>query len=71
MASNKVQGVRISLSGRLGGAEMGRKEFIKKGRIPLQTLRADVDFSREKAFLPYGVVGIKVWIYRGDIFEDK
>lgn len=71
MANKKVQGVRINLSGRLGGAEMSRRESIKRGRIPLQTLRADVDFVKEKAFLPYGVIGVKVWIYRGDIFEDK
>jgi len=70
MANKKVKGVRINLSGRLGGAEMGRRESLKKGQIPLQTLRADVDFCREKAFLPYGVVGVKVWIYRGEIFDQ-
>jgi small subunit ribosomal protein S3 len=71
MANRDVKGVRIAISGRLGGAEMSRREQIKKGRIPLQTLRADIDFAREEAYLPYGVIGIKVWIYRGDIFEDK
>lgn len=71
MANRDVQGVRIALSGRLGGAEMSRQEEIKKGRVPLQTLRADVDFAREEAYLPYGVIGIKVWIYRGDIFDAK
>jgi small subunit ribosomal protein S3 len=69
MASREVQGCRIVLGGRLGGAEMGRKEELKKGRIPLQTLRADIDYKREKAFLPYGTIGIKVWIYRGEIFD--
>ena len=69
MANRDVQGVRIAVAGRLGGAEMSRREEIKKGRVPLQTLRADIDFSREIAYLPYGVIGIKVWIYRGDIFE--
>lgn len=69
MASRDVLGCRIVLSGRLGGAEMGRREELKKGRIPLQTLRADIDFKREKAYLPYGVVGAKVWIYRGDVFD--
>ena len=44
---------------------------MKKGRIPLQTLRADIDFARETAVLPYGAIGVKVWIYRGDIFEDR
>ena len=71
MANRDVLGVRIGLAGRLGGAEMSRSEEIKRGRIPLQTLRADIDFAREKAYLPYGVIGIKVWIYRGDIFDKK
>lgn len=71
IANRDVEGVRIILSGRLGGAEMGRKEEQKKGRIPLQTLRADIDFARERAILPYGTLGIKVWIYRGDIFADR
>lgn len=71
MANRDVKGVRIITSGRLGGAEMARKEEIKRGRIPLQTLRADIDFAREKAMLPYGSIGVKVWIYRGDIFEDR
>ena len=71
MANRDVEGVRIILAGRLGGADMSRREEVKKGRIPLQTLRADIDFSRERAILPYGVLGIKVWIYRGDIFADR
>ncbi len=71
MANRDVQGVRIAVAGRLGGAEMSRTEEIKRGRVPLQTLRADVDFAREVAYLPYGVIGVKVWIYRGDIFSDK
>ena len=71
MANRDVQGVRIALSGRLGGAEMSRQEEIKRGRVPLQTIRADIDYHRETAYLPYGTIGIKVWIYRGDIFADK
>lgn len=71
MANRDVKGIRIISSGRLGGAEMARKEEIKKGRIPLQTLRADIDFARETAMLPYGAIGVKVWIYRGDIFTDR
>lgn len=71
MANRDVQGVRIAVSGRLGGAEMSRQEEIKRGRVPLQTLRADIDFAREQAYLPYGVIGVKVWIYRGDIFDAK
>lgn len=69
MANRDVQGVRIAISGRLGGAEMSRQEEIKRGRVPLQTIRADIDFAREQAYLPYGVIGIKVWIYRGEIFD--
>jgi len=71
MANRDVKGVRIIVSGRLGGAEMARKEESKKGRIPLQTLRADIDFAAERAVLPYGVIGVKVWIYKGDIFADR
>ncbi len=71
MAQRNVQGIKINLSGRLGGAEMGRRESQKAGQVPLQTLRADVDFAREKAYLPYGVIGVKVWIYRGEIFDNK
>lgn len=69
VANRDVLGVKIELSGRLAGATMARKEKMKKGRIPLQTFRADVDFARYEARLPYGGIGIKVWIYRGDIFE--
>ncbi len=71
MACRDVKGVRIFLSGRLGGAEMARQEELKKGRIPLQTFRADIDFKRYEANLPYGNIGIKVWIYKGDIFAKK
>lgn len=71
MANRDVLGVRVILSGRLGGADMARREELKKGRIPLQTLRADIDFARVRAVLPYGTIGIKVWIYRGEIFEDR
>ena len=71
MANRDVKGVKVGISGRLGGAEMSRTEQIKKGRIPLQTFRADIDYARISANLPYGVIGIKVWIYKGDIFEEK
>ena len=66
-----IKGIKIRVSGRLGGAEIARTEELKRGSIPLQTLRADIDFKREKAHLPYGDVGIKVWIYRGKVFADK
>lgn len=71
MADKNVLGIKVTLSGRLGGAEMGRVESLKNGQVPLQTLRADIDFAREKAYLSYGVIGVKVWIYRGEIFESK
>lgn len=69
MANRDVKGVRITISGMLGGGSMSRTETLKKGRIPLQTIRADVDFARERANLPLGVIGIKVWIYKGDVFS--
>jgi len=71
MANRDVQGVKISVSGMLGAASMSRTEVLKKGRIPLQTFRADIDFAHEEARLPLGTIGIKVWIYRGDIFEER
>lgn len=71
MANRGVLGVKITISGRLGGAEMSRTESAKQGQIPLQTLRADIDFAKERAILSYGVIGVKVWIYRGEIFKNK
>jgi small subunit ribosomal protein S3 len=72
MANRDVLGAKISLSGRLGNADMSRKESIKKGRIPLQTFRADVDYANIPARLPsYGLVGVKVWIYKGEIFDKE
>ncbi len=71
MANRDVLGVKILVSGRLGGAEMARQEFTIKGRLPLQTFRADIDYRHAEANLPYGVIGCKVWIYRGEVFEGK
>lgn len=71
MANRDVKGVRIALAGRLGGAEMARNEELKKGQIPLQTFRADIDFSRYEAHMTYGQIGIKTWIYRGEVFKNK
>ncbi len=71
MANRDVLGVKIELSGRLGGATMARQEKMKRGRIPLHTFRADVDFTKYEARLPYGAIGIKVWIYKGEIFSSK
>ncbi len=69
MANRDVKGCKISLSGRLGGAEMGRHESGLRGSLPLQTLRSDIDFARAAAKLSYGLIGVKVWIYRGEVFE--
>jgi len=72
MANRDVLGVRMVVSGRLGGADIARTEELKKGRVPLQTFRADIDYAEERAIMPYGTIGIKVWIYKGDIFDkDK
>lgn len=65
-----AEGVRVVCSGRLGGAEMARQEQYKEGRIPLHTLRADIDFSRATAKTSYGTIGVKVWICRGEIIGD-
>lgn len=71
MANREVLGVRIQVSGMLGAGSMSRTENLKKGRIPLQTIRADVDYAHDEASLPLGKIGVKVWIYRGDIFADR
>lgn len=71
MANRDVKGVRIALGGMLGGGSMSRKEELKKGRIPLQTFRSNIDYAKERANLPLGVIGIKVWIYRGEVFADS
>jgi len=71
MAVREVIGVRIVVSGRLGGADMSRTEQIKRGRIPLQTFRANIDYAHTEALLPYGIIGIKVWIYLGETFAEQ
>jgi len=70
-ANRDVQGVKITLSGIMGGSNMARVETKKVGRIPLQTLRADIDYAFYEAMLPLGKIGIKVWIYKGEIFAKK
>jgi len=71
MAVRGVQGVKFYVGGRLGGAEISRTEELKRGSIPLQTIRADIDFARERAHMTYGDIGIKVWIYKGMVFDTK
>jgi len=70
MQARGVKGVRIVLSGRLGGADMSRTEEAKLGSVPLQFIRADIDYATERANMAYGVIGIKVWINRGDSLEN-
>jgi len=64
-------GIKIACSGRLGGAEMARREWYRKGRVPLHTLRADIDYGFAEAFSTYGVIGVKVAIFKGEILPDK
>ena len=64
-----AEGVRVECSGRLGGAEMGRREWYREGRVPLHTLRADIDYGVARANTTYGICGIKVWIYKGEIMD--
>ena len=66
-----AQGVRVQCSGRLGGSEMARRESYREGRVPLHTLRADIDYGFSEAHTTYGIIGVKTWIYRGDIYEQK
>lgn len=70
-SSKEVKGVKIALKGRLDGAEMARYEWLKKGRIPLQTIRADIDYAEKTARTTYGTIGVKVWIYKGDVFNNS
>ncbi len=62
-------GIRVNIAGRLGGAEIARTEWYREGRVPLHTLRADIDYATAEASTPYGIIGIKVFIYKGDIME--
>lgn len=66
-----AQGIKIACSGRLGGAEMARREWYRKGRVPLHTIRADIDYGFAEAFTTYGVVGVKVTLFKGEILPDK
>jgi small subunit ribosomal protein S3 len=66
-----AKGCKIEVAGRLGGAEMARTVWLREGRVPLQTLRADIDFARHEALTTYGKIGIKVWIYKGDVLQSS
>lgn len=65
-----VKGIKISCSGRLGGAEMSRCEWVREGRVPLHTLRADVEYALANAHTTYGIIGVKVWIFKGEVLSD-
>lgn len=69
LQNRDVKGIKIKLSGRLDGAEISRREWLASGKIPLQTLRAWIDYGEATAFASYGTVGVKVWIYKGEVFE--
>ena len=65
-----AKGVRVEVSGRLNGAEIARTEWYREGRVPLHTLRADIDYGTAEALTTYGIIGVKVWVFRGEITED-
>jgi small subunit ribosomal protein S3 len=69
MATKGAEGVKVEIAGRLGGAEIARREWLKQGRLPLQTLRAKIDYGLAEALTKYGTIGVKVWIYKGETFE--
>ncbi|MEX2054302.1 MAG: 30S ribosomal protein S3 [Candidatus Colwellbacteria bacterium] len=71
MQNREVEGIKIKLAGRLNGAEIARSEQLRKGRLPLTTLRANIDYGEHVAITTYGAIGIKVWLYKGDIFDKE
>ncbi len=66
-----VKGIKVACAGRLGGAEMSRTEWFKEGRVPLHTLRADIDYGTAEARTTYGIIGVKVWIFKGEVLSDS
>ena len=64
-----AQGVKVMISGRLNGAEIARSEWYREGRVPLHTLRADIDYATSEALTTYGIIGVKVWIFKGEVFQ--
>lgn len=71
MQNREIQGCKIKLSGRLDGVEISRREWLAKGKLPLSTLRANIDYGEATAFTTYGTVGVKVWLYKGEVFIKK
>lgn len=66
-----AEGIKVMVGGRLNGAEIARSEWYREGRVPLHTLRADVDYGQAEALTTYGILGVKVWIYKGDVFAEE
>jgi small subunit ribosomal protein S3 len=66
-----AKGIKVTVSGRLGGSEIARTEWYREGRVPLHTFRADIDYGTAEAFTTYGVIGVKVWIFKGEVLEDN
>jgi len=65
-----AEGIKIQVGGRLGGAEIARSEWYREGRVPLHTLRADIDYATAEAHTTYGIIGVKVWIFKGEVIGD-
>ncbi|MDH4320072.1 MAG: 30S ribosomal protein S3 [Desulfobulbaceae bacterium] len=66
-----VKGIKIACSGRLGGAEIARREWVREGRVPLHTLRADIEYGLAEAKTTFGIIGVKVWIFKGEVLSDR
>ena len=66
-----AEGIKIACSGRLAGAEIARSEWYRDGRVPLQTLRADIDYGYARATTTYGIIGVKVWIFKGELLDNE
>jgi small subunit ribosomal protein S3 len=66
-----AKGIKVMCAGRLSGTEMARREWMREGRVPAQTLRADIDFAKAEALTTYGRIGVKVWLYRGDVQPES
>jgi len=71
LQNKEVKGAKIMVKGRLDGAEIARDEHLEKGKLPLQTLRANIDYGTATAFTTYGTIGVKVWIYKGEVFDNE
>lgn len=70
MQNREVKGIKVRVSGRLDGSEIARREWLAKGKLPLQTLRADIDYGEATAHTTYGTIGVKVWVYKGEVFSS-